>query len=308
MTGMTLDRLRIFLAVAEQMHFTRAADSLYMTQSSVSAAIQNLEEHYRIELFNRIGRRIELTDAGRLLQVEAQKILKQVDLAERGLQELNSLQSGELKLGASLTIGNYWLPEKICQFKRQYPGIKIYCTLGNTEEVATGTVNGRFDLGFVEGEISPSISDLEIKTIGSDSLLVVVGNSHPWFELSKIPVSELPNTSWVMREPGSGTRAMFEQALKRWGIDPHDLTVVLEMSSGEMVKAAVEGGVGATAISELMVKKELQLKSLRQIQIAKLHLATSAQISRSFLLLRHRDRFQTRISQEFAQTLILRDI
>ncbi|WP_036479676.1 LysR family transcriptional regulator [Myxosarcina sp. GI1] len=302
MTGITLDRLRIFLAVAEQMHFTRAAEVLYMTQSSVSSAIQNLEEHYGLKLFDRIGRHIEITAAGRLLKIEAQKILEQVNLTERGLRELNNLQRGELKLGASLTIGNYWLPNKISEFKRQYPGIEIYCTLGNTAEIITGTVEGQFDLGFVEGNVSSSAIDaLEIETISSDRLLIVVGQSHPWFSTPRVSLTALTQTTWVMREPGSGTRAVFEQALREWGIDPKDLNVVLAMSSGEMVKAVVEDGVGVTAISELMIKKELQLNSLRSVQIEEL--GASTQIARSFVRLKHRQRFQTLISQAFTQLL-----
>ncbi|MGH2415627.1 MAG: LysR family transcriptional regulator, partial [Microcystaceae cyanobacterium] len=105
MAGMTLDQLRVFLAVAEHLHFTQAAEALYLTQPAISAAIQNLEEAYSVKLFHRFGRRIEITEAGKLLQVEAQKILDQVILTERGLRELNNLQRGELKLGASLTIG-----------------------------------------------------------------------------------------------------------------------------------------------------------------------------------------------------------
>ena len=139
---MTLDQLRIFLEVAEQLHFTRAAEALYLTQSSVSAAIQNLEAEYGVKLFDRIGRHIEITQAGILLQAEAKKILIQVALAERGLRELNNLQQGELKIGASINIGNYWLPEKICQFKQHYPGIFINCTVGNAEEIGMGTASG----------------------------------------------------------------------------------------------------------------------------------------------------------------------
>jgi len=150
---MTLDQLEIFLAVAQHLHFTRAAEALYITQPSVSAAIQSLEKQYGVELFNRVGRRVELTQAGQLLQSEAQKVLDQVALVERGLRELNDLQRGELNLGASQTIGNYWLPSFISRFKRQYPNIRVDCTLGNTEAIATGTVTGLFDLGLVEGVV-----------------------------------------------------------------------------------------------------------------------------------------------------------
>jgi len=302
MTGMTLDRLQIFLTVAEQMHFTRAAEVLHMSQSSISSAIQNLEKYYGLKLFDRIGRHIEITEAGKFLQIEARQILEQVDLTERGLQELNNLERGELNLGASLTIGNYWLPHKISAFKRQHPGIQVYCTLGNTEEICMGTLNRQFDLGFVEGEVNPSQTDaLQLDEIGGDRLVIVVGESHPWFHVKEIPLAELTKTDWVMRELGSGTRTTFEQAVKQWGINPDDLNVVLEMSSGEMVKAVVESGVGATAISELMVKKELELESLRPVKIEEFK--TPAQVARVFLQLRHRSRFQTLISQAFAKTL-----
>ena len=114
---MTLARLQIFLTVAQHLHFTRAADELYITQSAVSGAIQSLERQYEVKLFHRIGRRVELTDAGKMLQEQGQKILAQVDTIERSLQEFNHLQQGQLQLGASQTIGNYWLPRFISQFR-----------------------------------------------------------------------------------------------------------------------------------------------------------------------------------------------
>jgi len=303
---MTLDQLQIFLAVAQHMHFTRAAEALYITQPSVSAAIQNLEEQYGVKLFHRVGRRIELTQAGRTLLHEAQKILFQVELTERGLQELNDLQRGELKLGASQTIGSYWLPYLVSKFKQQYPGIQINCTLGNTQEISTGTVTGLFDLGLVEGEVPPSYQvSLEQQIVRRDRLQIVVGQSHPWFEQVVVPVTELTTTAWVMREAGSGTRQQFEQVLRRWDIEPASLTVILEMKNGEMVKAAVESGVGAAAISDLVIVKELRLDLLRPIKVTGLSQDTTGAepLSRPFLLLRHRERFQTRISRAFEQLL-----
>jgi DNA-binding transcriptional LysR family regulator len=308
MAGMTLDQLRVFLAVVEYLHFTRAAEALYISQPAVSAAIQNLEEQYGVKLFHRIGRQIEITEAGKLLQAEAQKIIDQVVLTERGLQELNDLQRGELKLGSSLTIGNYWLPDKISQFKRQYPGISVNCTLANTEEICEGTGTGQFDLGLVEGEVKPALkTSLEEEIVGSDRLLIVVGKSHPWFERTKISLTELYTTDWVMREPGSGTQQRFEEALQNWGIDPTELNIILVLNTGEMVKAVIENGVGATAISELMVKKELQLDTLRSIQVIDDRDGSNitVEIVRPFLKLKHRQRFQTRLSSAFEQMLTL---
>ena len=306
MAGMTLDQLRIFLAVVEHLHFTRAAEALYITQPAVSAAIQSLEEEYGVKLFHRIGRRIEIADAGKLLQLEAQKILDSVTMTERGLRELNNLQRGELKLGTSLTIGNYWLPDKISSFKRQYPGIFVNCTLGNAEEICEGTATGIFDLGLVTGEVKPSLKNcLEQEVVGSDRLQIVVGKSHPWFERIEIPASELPTTAWVMRESGSGAQQMFEQSLQKWGIDPSELNVILVLNSSEMVKAVVESGVGAAAIPELMVSKEIQLDTLRSIQVVDSTEGSNVtfEIVQPVWKLKHRQRFQTRLSLAFEQVL-----
>lgn len=303
---MTFEQLRIFLAVAEHLHFTRAAEALYVTQPAVSAAIQSLEAEYGVRLFHRIGRHIKITDAGQLLQVEAQKVLDQVALIERGLKELNNLQRGELKLGTSLTIGNYWLPDKISQFKRQYPGIFVNCTLGNAEEICEGTATGLFDIGLVTGEVKPALKNcLEQEVVGSDRLQIVVGKSHPWFEQAEISLTELTTTAWVMRESGSGAQQMFEQALQKRGIDPSELNIILVLSSSEMVKAVVESGVGAAAIPELMVSKEIQLDTLRPIQVTDSTEGSDAsfEIVQPVWKLKHRQRFQTRLSIAFEQML-----
>ena len=303
---MTLEQLRIFLAVAEYLHFTRAAEAIYITQPAVSAAIQNLEEQYSVKLFHRVGRRIEITEAGRLLQVEAQKILDQITLTERGLRELNNLQRGELQLGSSMTVGNYWLPDKISQFKRQHPGISVNCTLANAEEICEGTATGLFDLGLMTGEVKPSLQNiLQQEVVGSERLRIVVGRTHAWFGYEEILVDDLVTTSWVMRESGSGAQQMFEQALKDWGVELTQLDVVLVLSSSEMVKAVVESGVGAAAIPELMVEKELQLSTLQALQVVCAQNGSNAklEIVQPVLKLKHRQRFQSRHAIAFEQML-----
>ena len=306
MAEITLDQIRIFLAVAKHQHFTNAAEELHVTQPAVSAAIQSIEKQYGVKLFHRIGRRIEIAEAGKFLQLEAQNILNRVSLTERGLRELNNLQRGELRLGASQTIGNYWLSPIISQFQQKYPGIEISCILNNTEAIASGVARGEFDLGLVEGEIELFLNSLQQQKIGRDYLQIVVGRNHPWFEQVAVSVTELAETTWIMREFGSGTRQWFEQALHTWGIDQSKLKVVLEMNSGEMIKALVENGVGATAISKLTIAKELQLGLLRPIEVIGSvdHRAILNQIERPFWLLKHQERFQTKSSGVFEEILL----
>lgn len=303
---MTLEQLRIFLAVVEHMHFTRAAEALYITQPAVSAAIHSLEAEYSVKLFHRVGRRVEITAAGKLLGMEAQKILEQVMMAERNLRELNNLQQGELHLGASLTIGNYWLPDKISLFQQQYPGIRVNCTLANAEEITEGTASGRFDLGLVSGSVKSTLQNSLLPTVvGHERLRIVVGQSHPWFHRMAVQVEELLTTAWIVREPGSGAQQVFEQALQSWGIDLTQLDIMLVLSSSEMVKAIVERGSGAAAIPELMVHKELQLKTLKAIQVfaQDTHSSRILEIGQPILKLRHAQRFQTRTVLAFEEIL-----
>lgn len=304
---MKIEQLRVFMAVAEHLHFTRAADSLYITQPAVSASIQTLEEEYRVKLFHRIGRHIELTDAGKMLQIEAQKILDQVELAAQGLRELNDLQRGELKLGSSLTVGNYWLPHKISHFKQTYPGISINCTIANAEEIVSGTVSGLFDLGLVTGEVKSSLSqNLMVSEIGQDVVAIVVGKDHPWFKRDRVALTELTDTGWIMRESGSGSRYMFERALQSWNVDPSALEVTLILTTSEMIKAVVEGGIGAAALPRSIVRSELKLGTLRAVSIVD-DLETpqhSYEMTQPVILLRHQKRFRTRISRAFEDILM----
>lgn len=305
--AMKIEQLRVFLAVAEHLHFTRAAESLYITQPAVSATIQSLEEEYGVKLFHRIGRHIELTDAGDLLQIEAQKILDQVELTERGLRELNGLQRGELKIGSSLTVGNYWLPQKISEFKQTYPGISINCTLANAEEIFSGTANGLFDLGLVTGEVKPTLSQaLEISIIGHDLVSIVVGKQHPWFTNPQVTLADLTETLWIMREAGSGSRYMFEQSLQSWGINPSQMEIALILTTSEMIKAVVEGGIGAAALPRSIVRSELQLGTLRAIQVVDDIPAPTQvyEMTQPVILLRHQKRFRTRISKAFEEVLL----
>lgn len=295
---MTLEQLRIFLAVAEHLHFTRAAAALYITQPAVSAAIQTLERSHGIPLFHRLGRRVELTEAGRWLQNHAQQILDQVQQLEQGLRELNHLQMGDLHLGSSLTIGNYWLPYRISTYKRRYPGIRVHCTLANTEAICEGVLRGDFDLGLVEGVVrSEDQTQLEQRIIGWDRLCIIVGPGHPWFHRREVSIAQLTTTDWIIREPGSGTQQHFEAALTQWGIPPESLSVILRLQSGEMVKALVSQGSAAGAISEMMIRNEVRLGDLQEVSLA----TGSDALQRPFLLLKHRQRYLSRAAQAFEQ-------
>ena len=150
---MTLEQLRVFVAVAERQHVTRAAEALNIAQSAVSASIAALEGRHGAKLFHRVGRRIELTEAGALFLAEAHAVLARAESAELVLSELGELKRGVLSVYASQTIAGYWLPRYLVDFRRSYPGVAIRLSIGNTSQAAAAVRGGEADLGFVEGEV-----------------------------------------------------------------------------------------------------------------------------------------------------------
>jgi DNA-binding transcriptional LysR family regulator len=261
---MTLDQLRVFVTVAEQLHVTKAALVLNMTQSAASASIAALEARCKAKLFNRVGRTIELTLAGRLFLVEAKAVLARVEQAEFVLDELSGLKRGKLKLYASQTIASYWLPAYLHRFRALYPQVTLELAIGNTSQAAQAVVAGTADLGFIEGEANdPALVRLPVP---GDRLVLVAAPDHPLSRLKRPSAHELANAPWVLREPGSGTRQIFEAALQDYGIDVSQLNVILELPSNEAVRSAVEAGAGASVISRLVVNSSLNAGALKLLE------------------------------------------
>jgi DNA-binding transcriptional LysR family regulator len=285
----TLEQLRIFVAVAELEHMTRAAQSLNLTQSATSAAIAALETRYAVKLFNRIGRRIELTDAGRLFVVEARAVLARASAAETVLADFADLSKGSLALAASQTVGNYWLPPLIHRYQTQYPGIRLSLAIGNTEQVAAWVIEGSADLGLIESDIDEPA--LAVQPVADDELVLVVGAAHPWAKKRTVAPRDLKTIRWVLREHGSGTRAVFESALAKFGVAAGDLDVALELPSNEAVRSAVAAGAGATVISKLVVTALLKTRALVALDLPL--------EKRRFSILRHKERYQTQAVREF---------
>lgn len=290
---MTLEQLRIFVEVAEQQHMTRAANVLNLTQSATSAAIAALEDRYMIKLFDRVGRNIKLTDAGRQFVVEARAVLARAAAAGALLTDLNGLARGSLSLAASQTVGNYWIPPLIHLFHQRYPGIEIALRIGNTEQVAAWVHSGLTQLGFVESDIDEP--GLSITTVANDELVMVVGAAHPWAKLQKPDATQLKNAQWVVREQGSGTRHMLETALAKLGVAPDDITIALEMPSNESVRAAVVAGAGATIISRIVVANLLKSGALVELKIP--------MPRRRFFSLRRKETQVTRTEREFEKLI-----
>ena len=290
---MTLEKLRIFVEVAYGEHFGRAAERLNISQSAVSGAIAALEARYKVLLFDRSRRRVELTEAGNVLLAEAEAILARADIAERRLEDLAEMRFGHLSIAASQTVANYWLPSRLTTFRERYPGLTLDLWDGNSTEVEKRVARDQVDVAIIEQQ--PNDGTLVAETLTSDTLVVVVGPRHPWFERERVDWAELATTAWILREPGSGTRALFEAALAEHGIAPESLQVALVLRTGEAVCNAVAAGTCASVMSTLVADVAVRAGSLRCLW--------PTTITRQFIVLSRPGRATTRATQALLEHL-----
>lgn len=287
---MTLEQLRIFVAVAEREHVTRAAQALNLTQSAVSGAISALETRHGVHLFDRVGRSVVLNAVGRTFLGEARAVLARAAAAEAALRDMASLDRGRLSIHASQTIATYWLPRRLVAFHSVYPGLELDVRVGNTQDVARAVRDGEAELGFIEGLVTDDA--LEQRAVGHDRLLVLTAPDHPWAGRGQLDVEDLQQAAWVLREAGSGTRASLEAELVRLGVRLDRLSVTMTLPSNEAVLSAVAAGAGATALSESVAAGHLARGEL-----------TGAPVrlpERAYRLIHHRQRYQSRAAQTFA--------
>ena len=280
---MTLEQLRIFVAVAEREHMTAAARALNVTQSAASAAIAALEARHGVHLFDRVGRGIALTDTGRMFLEEARGVLARAAAAEQALDDLGGLQRGALRLVASQTTSAYWLPPLLAAFRARYPLVAIELMIGNTEQAAACVREGEAELGIVEGAVDDPL--LGIWPIAEDRLVLVQSGAPQ----GTVDADGLRAARWVMREQGSGTRSVLDESLRRIGVDPALLDVALVLPSNESIRTAVEHGAGIAALSALVVAPALAAGTLHALPV---DLGM-----RPFYGLRHKSRYRSRAVQ-----------
>ncbi|PYE84829.1 LysR family transcriptional regulator [Pseudoroseicyclus aestuarii] len=278
---MTLDQLRIFVAVAERQHLTRAAQVLNMTPSAASAAIRAFEDRSNARLFDRVGRGIELTRAGRAFLPEARAVLAAAHHAEAALAEhgAGGALRGTVEIHASQTIANHWLPPRLMRLHAAQPGLDLRLTLGNTAQVTQAVREGRAELGFIEGLVAAPALLAEV--IATDELVVLVAPDHPWAGTPPKLADLAQGAAWIMREEGSGTRSEFEAALAALGVAPRDLRIGLVLPSNEAVLNAVQGPAAA-ALSSSVAGPLIATGALRRVDLPL--------PPRAFTMLRHGQR------------------
>jgi DNA-binding transcriptional LysR family regulator len=276
---MLAQKIRVFQAVATHLSFSRAAQELSLSQPGVSFHIKALEKEYGAELFERVGKRLYLTDAGRTLAGYAQRLSLLEEEARVAVQELKGLESGVLVVGASATIGIYLLPEVVGEFRKRHPGIKVSLRVGNKRHTIERLLHNELDFGLVAGPVTEPA--LVPEPYLDDELVVIVSPTHRFARAPIVYPGELRREPFLVREPGSGTQELMEERLSHLGIEPAD---TMQLGSTEAIKQAVAADLGISIASRYSVEAELASGRLCAANVPAL------MMQRRLLLLHHKDK------------------
>ena len=257
---MDIHRLEVFCKLVELQSFTKAADAVCLTQPTVSEHIRALEEMVGEKLVDRLGREVLPTPAGEILYQYARKIIQIRDEAIQALQKFRGNLSGHLHIGASTIPGTYILPEYIGSFKASHPSIQITLKISGSAEIVARILDGSMEIGLIGAKWGDRRIVLE--EIFSDELLLVVFPGHPWAQSGSIDLSSLAEEAFILRERGSGTRMVMNQALEASGFDPTSLKVVAEMGSTEAVRQGIKARIGVSILSSQAVAEDLERGTL----------------------------------------------
>ncbi len=284
---LTLKQLRIFEAVAEEASYTRAAKRLFLTQPAISMQIKQLEERIGLPVFDRVGKTIQLTDAGRELLHHARTIKRQLEEAQQCLEELRGIKRGRLNLTMAST-ANYFTPRLLAGFRREYPDIEVSLHVANRAGLLEALENNTTDLVIMGKQ--PSSMPLAAKVFLENPLVVIAPPDHRFAGRRTIPLSEVMEEEFIIREIGSGTRAAVERFLATHALDrPRSL----EMNSSEAIKQAVQAGLGLGVVSMHTLEMELTLGRLVVLDVE------GFPIMRHWRLVYRKDRHFSPVSQAF---------
>ncbi|MEF2094083.1 selenium metabolism-associated LysR family transcriptional regulator [Bacillus sp. CFBP9009] len=257
-----MDPLKVFVTVIEQKNFSRAGDILNLSQPGVSLHIRNLENELGTKLIYRSPKQVQITEPGKILYRHAKQMLNHYETAKREINEFNNVVSGTMKIGASFTIGEYYLPKVLAEFAAQYPMVDIQIIISNSNDVIQGIRSNKLDIGLIEGETE--YKDIDVRPFMNDEMIVVVPPDHPLSQMDLIEGALLQNQTWVLREQGSGTRTYSDKLLSSLELN---IKKTFIFTSIQGVKEAVMAGLGIALLSRLTVQKELKSNELKTFHL-----------------------------------------
>ena len=282
--------LQVFISVAKHLNYTRAGEEVHLSQPSVSVRIKQLENELRVKLFEQLGKKVALTEAGKLLVPYANRVISAVEDARHAIEELQGLDRGSLRIGASTTPGMYIIPGTIARFKQLHAHIDVHLGIRDTREIEDGVIRNEFDFGFVGGHLAGD--EVDVLPWLTDELVLIVPPTHRLAKQKIVKREELMKERFIGRESGSATRATVADRLKEWEIQ---LETVMEMENPESLKKAVQSGLGIAFISKFAVETELKAKALAAVRIQKLA------ISRELKIVYRRDKHLSRAARAFIE-------
>jgi len=255
------NHLQVFLTVAKVKNFSRAGKKLHLSQPTITQIIKQLEQELETRLFDRTTHSVQLTESGKLLIPYAEKILRLQEEARRKIALLEQTISGPLLIGASMTSAEAVLPRLMGQYQQRYPNVQIRIEVTNSENIMTALEAGQLHFGIIEAPLTSSV--LAIQPLMTDELVCIASANHPpeglTAEPSGIHLQQLATLPLIMREKGSGTRLVLEEALAKCQIPAGQLHIVMELNSTEAIKEMVANGLGVAVLSRHLIKKELEL-------------------------------------------------
>lgn len=282
--------LQVFISVAKHLNYTRAGEEVHLSQPSVSVRIKQLERELGVKLFEQLGKKVALTEAGQLLVSYAHRVIAAIEDAEHAIKDLQGLQRGSLRIGASTTPGMYIVPRTIARFKQLYPHVDLHLGIKDTREIEEGVIRNEFDFGFVGGHLAGD--DIDVLPWITDELILIVPPKHRLARKKIVTREDLRNETFIGRESGSATRATVAGRLEEWQIQ---LQTVMEMENPESLKKAVQSGLGLAFVSRFAAETELKAKTLVAVRIPKLT------ISRELKIVYRKDKHLSRAARAFIE-------
>ena len=295
----TLDQLRILKAIVHEGSFKKAADSLYVTQPAVSLQIQNLEKQLEITIFDRGGRKAELTEAGKLLIKYSERILNECQETCKAIEDLNNLKGGSLIVGASQTTGTYLMPRMIGLFRQKYPLVAVQLQIHSTRRTGWSVANGQIDLAIIGGQLPLELNEiLDITPYANDELALVLPIKHPLAKLQELSKEDLYKLSFVTLDTQSTTRKVVDQLLIQSGLDVHRLRIEMELNSFEAIKNAVQSGLGAAFLPVVSIERELAAGTIHKQKV------TDLEVKRELKLIANPGRYSSRAADAFIEDIL----
>ncbi|BFM39165.1 LysR family transcriptional regulator [Synechocystis sp. LKSZ1] len=295
----TLDQLRILKAIAAEGSFKRAADTLYVSQPAVSLQVQNLEKQLNVPLFDRGGRKAQLTEAGYLLLNYGEKILTLCQETCRAIEDLQNLQGGTLIVGASQTTGTYLLPRMIGLFRQKYPDVSVQLQVHSTRRTSWGVANGQVDLAIIGGEVPSELQDtLQVIPYAEDELALIMPVFHPLAKVETIQKEDLYKLKFISLDSQSTIRKVIDKVLSQGEIDTKRLKIEMELNSIEAIKNAVQAGLGAAFVSTTAIEKELEMKVLHIAPIREV------EVRRTLYVIINPNRYRSKAAEAFIKEIL----